>query len=62
MRECLDILKVMTMGLEAFGGPPGVLAGLIRREDPSGEEAAAAPLRPLGFEKVTVVFEQPTAT
>jgi hypothetical protein len=40
MRECSDILKVMTMGLEA----------------------PAALLRSLGFEKVTVVFEQPPAT
>jgi hypothetical protein len=62
MRECSDILKVMTMGLEAFGGSPGVLKRLIRREDLSGEEAAAALLRSLGFEKVTVVFEQPPAT
>jgi hypothetical protein len=28
----------------------------------SGDEAAAALLRSLGFEKVTVVFEQPPAT
>ena len=62
LRECSDILKVMTMGLEAFGGSPGVLERLIRREDPSGEEAAAALLRSLGFEMVTVVFEQPQAT
>jgi hypothetical protein len=41
---------------------PGVLERLIRREDLSGEEAAAALLRSLGFEKVTVVFEQPPAT
>jgi hypothetical protein len=61
MRGCLDILKVMTIGLE-IGGPPGVLERLIRREDLSGEEAAAALLRSLGFEKVTVVFEQPPAT
>lgn len=43
----------------------GVLERLIRPEDPSGGEAAAAPaalLRSLGFEKVTVVFEQPPAT
>ncbi|MCI0634601.1 MAG: hypothetical protein L0206_11895 [Actinobacteria bacterium] len=52
----------MTMGLEAFGGSPGVLERLIRREHLSGEEAAAALLRSLGFEKVTVVFEQPPAT
>ena len=61
----LDILKVMTMRLEAFGGSPGVLERLIRREDLSGDEAAAARaalLRSLGFEKVTVVFEQPPAT
>jgi hypothetical protein len=32
------------------------------REDLSGDEAAAALLRALGFEKVTVVFEQPPAT
>jgi hypothetical protein len=54
----------MTMRLEAFGGSPGVLEGLIRREDLSGDEAAAALaalLRSLGFEKVTVVFEQPPA-
>jgi hypothetical protein len=65
MRECSDILKVMTMGLEVFGGSPGVLERLIHRihrEDLSGEEAAAALLRSLGFEKVTVVFEQPPAT
>ena len=58
------ILKVMTMRLEAFGGWPGVL-DLIRREDLSGDEAAAAlgaRLRSLGFDKVTVVFEQPPAT
>jgi len=38
---------------------------LIRREDLSGDEAAPALaplLRSLGFEKVTVVFEQPPAT
>jgi hypothetical protein len=55
----------MTTRLEAFGGSPGVLERLIRREDLSGDEAAAALaalLRPLGFEKVTVVFEQPPAT
>jgi hypothetical protein len=65
MRECSDILKVMTMWLEAFGGSPGVLERLIRREDLSGDQAAtalAALLRSLGFEKVTVVFEQPPAT
>jgi hypothetical protein len=62
MRECSDILKVMTMGLEAFGGSPGVRERLIRREDLSGDEAAAALLRSLGFDKVTVVFEQPPAT
>ena len=53
------------MRLEAFGGWPGVLERLIGREDLSGDEAAAAPgalLRSLGFEKVTVVFEQPPAT
>jgi hypothetical protein len=50
MRGCLDILKVMTMGLD-IGGPPGVLERLIRREDLSGEEAAAALLRSLGFER-----------
>lgn len=48
------------MQLEAFGGSPGVLERLIGRED-SGDEAAAA-LRSLGFEMVTVVFEQPPAT
>jgi hypothetical protein len=45
MRECSDILKDMTMRLEAFGGSPGVLERLIRREDLSGDEgdeAAAA--------------------
>ena len=65
MRECSDILKVMIMRLEAFGGSPGVLERWIRRGDLSGDEAAAtlaAPLRSLGFEKVTVVFEQPPAT
>ena len=53
------------MRLEAFGGWSGVLERLIRREDLSGDEAAAARaalLRSLGFEKVTVVFEQPPAT
>jgi hypothetical protein len=38
---------------------------LIRREDLSGDEvpaALAALLRSLGFEKVTVAFEQPPAT
>ena len=53
------------MRLEAFGGSPSVLERLIRREDLSGDEAAAAPaalLRSLGFEKVTLVFEQPPAT
>ncbi len=53
------------MRLEAFGGWPGVLERLIRREGHSGDEAAAtlaALLRSLGFEKVTVVFEQPPAT
>jgi hypothetical protein len=57
-------LKVMTMRHEAFGGS-GVLERLIRREDLSGDEAAAALaalLRSLGFEMVTVVFEQPPAT
>jgi hypothetical protein len=52
----------MTMRLEVFGGSPGVLERLIRREDFSRDEAAAALLRSLGFEKVTVVFEQPPAT
>jgi len=53
------------MRLEAFGGWPGVRERLIRREDLSSDEVAAAPaalLRSLGFEKVTVVFEQPPAT
>ena len=50
------------MRLEAFGCSPGVLERLIRREDLSGDEAAAALLRSLGFEKVTVVFEQLPAT
>jgi hypothetical protein len=57
--------EVMTMRREAFGGCPGVLERLIRRERLSGDEAAAALaalLRSLGFEKVTVVFEQPPAT
>jgi hypothetical protein len=62
MRECSDILKAMTKRLEAFGGSPGVLERLIRREDLSGDEAAAALLRSIGFEKVTVVFEQPPGT
>jgi hypothetical protein len=62
MRECSDILRVMTMGLEAFGGSPGVLERLIRRADLFGDEAAAVLLRSLGLEKVTVVFEQPPAT
>ena len=55
----------MTMRLEAFGGWRGVVERLIRREDLSGDEAAAALaalLRSLGFVKVTVVFEQPPAT
>jgi hypothetical protein len=50
----------MTMRLESFGGSLGVLERLIRREDLSGEDAAL--LSSLGFEKVTVVFEQPPAT
>jgi hypothetical protein len=62
VRECSDILKVMTIVLEAFGGSPGVLERSIRREELSGEEAAAALLRSIGFEKVTVVLEQPPAT
>src|ERR671915_1111547 len=51
MRECLDILKVMTTRLEAFGDSPGVLERLIRREDLSGGRGglgaggAAAPAR-----------------
>ena len=59
------ILKIMTMRFEVFGGSPGVPERLIRREDLSGDQAAAAlaaPLRSLGFEKVTLVFEQPLAT
>jgi len=40
MRECSDILKVMTMWLEAFGGSPDVLER-IRGEDLSYDEAAA---------------------
>jgi hypothetical protein len=62
MRECSDILKVMTMRLESFGGSLCVLERLIRRVDLCGEEAAAALLRSLGFEKVTMVFEQSPAT
>lgn len=62
MRGCSDILQVMTNGLEAFRGSPGVLERLIRREDLYGDQAAAALLHSLGFEKVTVVFEQPPAT
>jgi hypothetical protein len=56
--------KVRTMRLEAFGGSPGVLERLIRREDLFGDEAAAAlgSCCSLGFEKMTVVFEQPPAT
>ena len=52
------------MRLEASGGCPGVLGRWIHREDLSGDEAAAAlaVLRSLGFEKVTVVSEQPPAT
>ena len=52
------------MRLEAFGGSPGVLEGLIRQEDLSGHEAAAALGRccSLRFEKMTVVFDQPPAT
>ena len=56
---------MMTMRPEASGGCPGVRERLIRREDLSGHEAAAAlaaSVRSLGFEKVTVVFEQPPAT
>ena len=52
------------MRVEAFGGSPGVLERLIRREDLSDDEAAAALaalLRLPGFEKVTVVLEQPPA-
>jgi hypothetical protein len=55
----------MTMRLEAFGGSPGVLERLIRREDllvTRRAAALAALLRSLGFERVTVVFEQPPAT
>jgi len=64
MRECSDILKVMTMRLEAFGGSPGVLERLIRREDLSGDEAAAALRRccARSGSRVTVVFEQSPAT
>jgi hypothetical protein len=43
----------------------GLVERLIGREDLSGDEAAAALaalLRSLGFEMVTVVFEQPPAT
>ena len=47
------------MRFEAFGGRPGVLERLIRR---CGDEALASLLPLLGFEKVTVVFEQPPAT
>ena len=53
------------MPLDALGGSPGVLERLIRREDLSGDEAAAALaalLRSLGFERVTMVFEQSPAT
>jgi hypothetical protein len=59
------MLKVMTMRLEAFGGSLGVLERVIRREDLSGEEAAAALaalMRSLRFEKVMVVFGQSPAT
>jgi len=55
----------MTVRLEAFGGRPGVRERLIRREDLSGDDAAAALAarrRWLGFEKVTVVFERPPPT
>jgi hypothetical protein len=65
VRQRPPLLKVMTMRLEGVGGWPGVLERLIRREDLSGDEAAAALaalLRSLGFEKVTVVFEEPPAT
>jgi hypothetical protein len=60
-----DRLKVMTMRLDAFGGWPGVLVKLIRREDlPGGEAAATLAVLPrsLRCEKVTVVLEQPPAT
>jgi hypothetical protein len=52
----------MTTRLESFAGSRGVFERLIRREDLSGEEAAAALLCSPGFEKVTVVFEQRPAT
>jgi hypothetical protein len=44
---------------------PDLLERLIRRKDLSSDEAAAtlaALVRSLGFEKVTVVFEQSPAT
>jgi hypothetical protein len=44
---------------------PDLLERLTRRKDLSGDEAAAtlaALVRSLGFEKVTVVFEQLPAT
>jgi len=52
------------MRLEAFGGSPGVLERLIRRET---SPVTSRPRRwggrcSFGFEKMTVVFEQPTAT
>jgi hypothetical protein len=46
----------------SYRGPTTRTERLIRREELSDEEAAPALLRPLGFEKVTLVFEQPPAT
>jgi len=53
----------MAMRLEAFGGCRGVLQTFDPARGFRGNEAAAAPalLRSLGFEKVAVVFEQPSA-
>jgi hypothetical protein len=62
MRECPNILKVMMHAAR------GVRCITVRPREvdpprgPSDEEAAAAMLRSFGFEKVTVVFEQPPTT
>ena len=52
----------MTIRLAAFGGRPGLLLRSIHRNDVAGDEAAAAPLPSLAFERVTVVSDQPPAT
>ena len=65
MRECSPHTEDHDHAVRGVRCSPGVPERLIRREDLSGDQAAAAlaaPLRSLGFEKVTVVFEQPLAT